>query len=72
MYGCPFHSKGSLKSSCTLSLPTMLPLRELVPYEDNEEKKEGLNQFDPPPIFGDYGDKEILNFEDHGYEETLF
>ena len=29
----------------------MLPLKDLVSYEDREvdEKGEGLNQFDPPP-----------------------
>jgi len=54
-------NKGNPKSSCTLSLPTMVPLNELVSYEDEEvnEREEGLNQFDPPPTFDDYGEKEI-------------
>jgi len=45
----------------------MLPLKDLVSYEDREvdEKGEGLNQFDPPPIFNDCGDEEILGFEDY-------
>ena len=36
---------------CTFSVPAMLPLKDLVSYEDREidEKGEGLNQFDPPP-----------------------
>jgi len=51
----------------------MLPLKDLVSYQDEEvnEKAEGLNQFNPPPIFDDYGDEEILGFEDYGDEELL-
>jgi len=51
----------------------MLPLKDLVSYWDEEvnKKGEGLNQFDPPPIFDDYGDEEILGFEDYGNEELL-
>jgi len=47
----------------------MLPLKEFVSCEDKEvnERKEGLlNQFDLPPIFDDYGDKEVLGFENCG------
>ena len=29
------------------------------------------NQFDLPPIFDDYGDKEVLGFENYGDEELL-
>ena len=36
-------NKGSPMSSCTCGLPTMLSLKELVSYEDKEEKEEGLN-----------------------------
>jgi len=46
-------------------------LKELVSYEDEEEKDEGLSQFDPPPIFIGYGDEEILGFKDYGDEELL-
>jgi len=51
----------------------MVPLKELVSYEDEEvnKREEGLNQFDPPPIFVDYGDKEILGFENYGDKELL-
>ena len=66
--------KGSPKSSSTLSLPTMLPLKEFVSYEDKEvnETKEGLlNQFDLPPIFDDYGDKEPLGFKNYCDQELL-
>ena len=36
------------------------------------ERKEGLyNQFDLPPIFDDYGDKEVLGFENYGDKELL-
>ena len=54
--------KGSPKTSCTLSLPTMVPLKEFVSCEDEEanEREEGLNQFGSPPIFDDYGDEENL------------
>jgi len=58
-------SEGSPKSSCTLGLPNMLPLKELVFYEGEDERKEGLNRFDPPPIIDDYGDEEIVGFEDY-------
>jgi len=66
-------NKGSPKSSSTLSIPTMLPLKELVCYENKEvnERKEGFNQFDLPPIFHDYDDKEITGFENYGDEELL-
>jgi len=40
-------------------------------YEDDEEKDEDLTQFNPPPIFDDYSDEEILGFEDYGDEELL-
>ena len=42
----------------------MLPLKDLVSYQDEEvnEKGEGLNQFGQPPIFHDYGDEEISGF----------
>jgi len=38
-------NKGSPKSSCTFSLPTILPMKGLVSYQDEEviEKGEGLN-----------------------------
>jgi len=66
-------NRASPKSSSTLSLPTMLPLKEFVSYKDIEvnERKEGLNQFDLPPIFDDCGDKEILDFENYGDKELL-
>jgi len=66
-------NKGSPKTSFVLSLPTMLPLKELVSSEDKEvnERKEGLNQCDLPPIFHDYGDKEVLGFENYGDKEHL-
>jgi len=64
-------NKRTPKGSCTLSLPTMLALNEPVSYEDEDEKEEVLNQFDPPPIFNDHGDEEILRFEDYGDEELL-
>jgi len=66
-------NKGSPKSSCTLNLPTMVPLKEFMCCEDEEvnEREEGLNQFDSPPIFNDYGDEEILGFEDYSDEELL-
>jgi len=52
-------SEGSPMNSSTLNLPTMMPLNEFVSYEDKEvnERKEGLSQFDLPPILDDYGDK---------------
>jgi len=53
-------NKGSPKISCTLTLPTMLSMKELMSYEDEEEKEDGLNPLDPPSIFDDYGDEEIL------------
>ena len=51
----------------------MLLLKDLVSYEDREvdENGEGLNQFDPPPIFNDHGDKEILGLEGYGDEELF-
>ena len=66
-------NKGSPKSSSTLSLPTMLPLKEFVSYEDKEvnERKEGWNQFDMTPIFDYYGEKEVLGFENSGDKELL-
>jgi len=38
-------NKGSLKSSHTYSLPTILPLKEIMSYEDEEvsEEEEGIN-----------------------------
>ena len=47
-------NKRSPKSSCTLSPLTTVSLKGLVSYEDEEEKEEALNLFDPPPIFDDY------------------
>ena len=46
---------------------------EFVSYEDKEvnERKEGLNQFDMPPIFDVYGDKEALGFENYRDKELL-
>ena len=66
-------NKASLKSSSTISLPTMLPLKEFMSYEDKElnERKEGLNQADLPPIFDGYSHKEILSFENYGVKELL-
>jgi len=66
-------NKGSPKSSCTFSLSKMLPLEDVVSYQDEEvnEKGEGLNQFDPSPIYDNYGDDEILGFEDYGDKELL-
>ena len=65
--------KRSPKSSCTLSFPTMVPLKEFVFYEDEEvnEREEGSNQLDLPPSFDGYGDKEIVGFENYGDEELL-
>jgi len=42
-----------------------------VSYEDEEEKEESLNPFDPGPIFNDYSDEEILRFKEYGDEELL-
>ena len=66
-------NKGSPKSRHTPSLPTLLPLKEIILYEDEEvnEEEDDLNRFDPPPIFDDYGDEELLKFEDCGDEELL-
>ena len=66
-------NKGSPKSHHSPGLPTLLPLKEIIFYEDEEENEEDehWNQFDPPPIFDDYGDNELLKFEDHGDEELL-
>jgi len=51
----------------------MLPLKDLLSYQDEEvnEKGEGLSQFDPPPIFDDYGYEQILGFKVYGDEELL-
>ena len=51
----------------------MPPLMKFVSYEDKEEneRKQGLNQYDLPPIFDDYGDKEVLGFENYGDKELL-
>ena len=64
-------NKGSPKSHHSPSLPTLLPLKEIIFYEDEEEneEEEDWNRFDPPPIFDDYGDNELLKFEDYGDEE---
>ena len=61
-------NKGSLKSHHSPSLPTLLPMKEIIFYEDEEvnEDEEDLNRFDPPPIFDDYGDEELLHFEELG------
>ena len=64
-------NKRSPKSSCALSPPTTLSLKELVSYEDEEEKEEGLNPFGPPLIFDDYGNEEISGIENYGDEELL-
>ena len=63
--------KGSPKSSRTASLRTLLPLKEVISYEDDEvsEEEDGLNPFDLPPNFGDCDDKGALNFKELG--ETL-
>ena len=34
-------NKGVPKSSCTFSLPTMLPLKDLVSYQDEEVNEKG-------------------------------
>ena len=59
-------NKGSPKSHHSPSLPTLLPLKEMIFYEDEEvnEEEEDLNRFDLPPIFDDYGDEE--DFEELG------
>ena len=64
-------NKGSPKSSRTSTLPILLSLKEVIPYEDDEvsEEEQGLNPFDLPPIFDDYGDKGALDFKELG--ETL-
>ena len=51
----------------------MLSLKDLVSHQNEEvnEKGEGLNQFDPPPIFDDYGSEEILGYKNYGDEELL-
>ena len=61
-------NKGSAKSHHTSSLPTLLPLKEIIFYQDEEvnEEEEDLNRFDLPPIFDDYGDEELLDFEELG------
>ena len=66
-------NKGSPKSSSTLTLSTMLPLKIFVSCEDKEvnERKEGLNHFDLAPFFDDYGVKEVLGFENYGDKEFL-
>jgi len=53
----------SPKGSYTCSLPTMLSLEELVSYDCEEEKEEGSNPFDQPPVFDDYGNEEISSIE---------
>ena len=65
--------KWSPRSHHFPSLPTLLPLKEIVFYDDEEVNKdeEDLNRFDAPPIFDDYGDEELLKFEDYGDEELL-
>jgi len=59
---------GSPKSSLTLNIPTLLSLKEIISYEDEEvnEEEEDLNRFDLPPIFDDYGDEELLDFKELG------
>jgi len=66
-----YFNRGSPKSSSTLSLPTMLPLKEFMSCGDKKvnERKEGLNQFDLPAIFDDYSEKEVLGFENYGDKE---
>jgi len=51
----------------------MLAPKEFVSYEHKEvnERKEGLNQFDLPPTFDDYGEKEVLGFEKYGHKELF-
>ena len=65
-------NKGSPKSHHTSSLPTMPPLKEIIFYEGEEvnEVEEDLNRLDPPPIFDDYGDEELLEFEELGETTT--
>ena len=43
--------RGSPKSRHTPSLPTLLPLKEIISYEDEgvDEEEEDLNRFDLPP-----------------------
>jgi len=79
-------NKGSPKSHHSSSLPTLLPLKEIIFYEDEKVNKdeEDLSRFDLSPIFDDYGDgkvnevEEDLNrfdpppiFDDYGDEELL-
>ena len=61
-------NKDSPKSPHTSSLPTLLPFKEIIFHEDEEviEEEEDLNRFDLPPIFDDYGDEELLDFEELG------
>ena len=63
----PF-SKGILKSSHTSNLAILLPLKEVISYEDDEaiEEEEGLNPLDLPPIFIDCGDTGALGFKELG------
>jgi len=69
----PFWQREPKEFLYFFSLPTVLPLKDFVSYEDEDlnAKGEGLNEFDPPTIFDDYGDEQILSFKDYGDEELL-
>jgi len=79
-------SKWSPNGHHSSSLPILLPLKEIIFYEDEKVNKdeEDLSRFDLPPIFEDYGDEKVneweedLNrfdappiFDDYGDEELL-
>ena len=66
-------NKGSPKGPHTSGLPTLLPLKEVISYEDEEvnEEDEDLNRFDLPLILDDYGHEKLLDFEDYDDEELL-
>ena len=61
-------NKESPKSHHTSTLPTLLPLKEIILHEDEEVNKEeeDLNRLDPPPIF----DEELLDFKELGESTT--
>jgi len=66
-------NKGSLKSCFTLSVPTLLYVKEIFSNEDEEvnEEEERLTWFGIPPIFDNYGDDEMLGLEKYGNGKLL-
>ena len=59
-------NKGSPKSHHSSSLPTLLPSKEIIFYEDEKvnKDKEDLSRFDLPPISDDYGDEKANEVEE--------